>query len=143
MGISNRDKPSTIDDFCFQGAFQVALLNRAQGGIHDQQFNLKRGTQAMQTLNQTTAQQCGRNRLVQAHMFRMNNVQFNRPGKADRFFQTCIRVPAFQCHARYFGIQHSGAAGAGLGPAPLTRVLKLFSQIRLAFLDTIRFGWLE
>src|SRR4051812_36031706 len=85
------DEAGAVDDLGMPAAFEVALLNRAEGSVDDDQTDCVVGDDFAQLLDIAAAEQCRRYRTVDAHALGAHDLQVDRTRQSDRLVETRLQ----------------------------------------------------
>tara|TARA_Y100001934_G_scaffold282375_1_gene395857 strand:- start:1387 stop:1836 length:450 start_codon:yes stop_codon:yes gene_type:complete len=83
-----------VNDLALPGAFQIALLDRAQLAVDDRDLRGQLADDSPQALDTATAEQRCWSRRSRRDDFGMCNVKRDRFGQSNRFLQRCFRIAA-------------------------------------------------
>ena len=86
------DQAGAVQHLDVPGSLQIALLNRRQGCIDDDQFDIISRERALQLINLAGAEQGCRTHLRKRHDLGQRDVQVDGKRQPDRFLKPCFRL---------------------------------------------------
>ena len=84
------DERGAVDDLAAPRAFEIALLNRGERPIHDDQFQVVRGCCLRDRFHPPETEQGRWPRLLQAHNLRKHDIEVDRTGEAHRLGEAAL-----------------------------------------------------
>ena len=113
------DEPGAINHLRLGRGFQIALLDRGQRTVDDQQFGVMRAQPAGNALHLSAAEQCRWLRTANVQCNRVDHINPDRPGQPRRLGQARIHIARAACSA--VGVHNDGARA----PADAVFALKI------------------
>src|ERR1019366_4301044 len=91
------DQSRAVDDLGRERFFQVALLNRRQGAVYDDEINVFRAYQSGKLGDVAFAEECSWTNLRERNDFFRDNLKADRAGKPESLEKTCLVCSRERC----------------------------------------------
>ena len=87
------DERGAVDDLAVPRAFEIALLDRGERPIHDDQSQVVRGHDVRHRLHAPGTEQGGRPRLLHGHDVGLHDIEIDGVGEAHRLDEATLGLP--------------------------------------------------